>query len=278
MIDRHLWIANCLTQTLSDLQPTMLHHHAEFGYKRFWGWEDSLLFRQYQDTDSNTPPLPLQYWIIHNRQLKTQVQNKVMIAEGSAVQKILLGQKVRADTWKQGQTRLKNDEDPKAPSPVFSLVYSTIPQSHEVFFSFMCIINCGKLPKLLGFSQYKEKEDLENKDRPDNKDKSETWSQGQIWNLKLRTEMKPENKDRPESKVSNLMFYAQSTNKLLTLLSGLSLFSGKDRPESKDRPWKQGQTLKTRTDLTPPQCRCTCNQSLFIMKGKTKQTQSLWIS
>ena len=30
------------------------------------------------------------------------------------------------------------------------------------------------LPKLLGFSQYKEKEDLENKDRPDNKDKSET--------------------------------------------------------------------------------------------------------
>ena len=54
--------------------------------------------------------------------------------------------------------------------------------------------------------------------------------------------MKPENKDRPESKVSNLMFYAQSTNKLLTLLSGLSLFSGKDRPESKDRPWKQGQT------------------------------------
>jgi len=44
-----------------------------------------------------TPPHP-QYWIIHNRQLKTQVQNKVMIAEGSAVQKILLGQKVRADT------------------------------------------------------------------------------------------------------------------------------------------------------------------------------------
>ena len=87
----------------------------------------------------------------------------------------------------------------------YSLVYSTIPHSHEVFFSFMCIINCGILPKLLGFSQYKEKEDPENKDRPGNK-------------------------DRPESKVSNLVFYAQSTTKLLTLLSGLSLFSGKDRP------------------------------------------------
>ena len=85
--------------------------------------------------------------------------------------------------------------------------------------------------------------------------------------------MKPGNKDRPESKVSNLMFYAQSTTKLFTLLSGLSFPENKDRPESKVN--NLGQTLKTRTDLTPPQCRCICNQSLFIMKGKTKQTQSL---
>ena len=116
MIDRHLWIANCLTQTLSD-------HNAA---PPCWVWLQEILRLRRQFIIQTIPghrfqyppPTHPQHWIIHNRQLKTQVQNKVVIAEGSAVQKILLGQKVRADTWKQGQTRLKNDEDPKAPSPV----------------------------------------------------------------------------------------------------------------------------------------------------------------